>query len=36
MGRKSALLLLMLWVLADYHNISFSLDDLTFFANRLN
>ena len=33
---KSTLLLLMLWVLADYHNISFSLDDLAFLANRLN
>lgn len=33
---KSTLLLLMLWVLADYHNISFSLDDLAFLADLLD
>ena len=32
----SALLLLMLRVLADYHDMALPLDDLAFFANRLN
>jgi hypothetical protein len=32
----SALLLLMFRVLADYHDMALPLDDLAFFANRLN